>query len=277
MTASYRSNARRLAVSISIQKSSRLAVLGIAIVVAPLMLRSSFAAEQPESDFANEAASGNESIEALLISISPIPSSVIAAPLIRAGLSAEVLSAVGVPSSQVSAVLLAAVKAWQADPTRLPDADKDYAGYRQKTDALRRKIRAGKASAQEIADYKTGMTDLAAAEAARVAALKALRDAACTELTAAQTKNLNQIHSNKAWDELPMEYRTVSQTEADWVKLRKALLNEKTCLKYDEDPDPALASHLSTCKSDPTVAAAKASCDATLGSCKAAWDAYMGN
>jgi len=265
-------------VSISLKKSSRFAALGIALVVAPFMLKSTFAAErESESELTNEslAEPGNEPSDPALVS--PVPASVIAAPLIRAGLSAEAPSVVGVSAQSVPTVLAAAVQEWQADPDRLPDADADYATYRQQSDALRRKIRAGKASEQEITDYQTAKANLATAEAAREAALGALRDAACAELSDGQETTLNQIHVNKMWEELPMEYRTVSQSEADWVKLRKALLNAKTCAKYDEDPDPELASHLADCNADPTVATAKASCDATLGACKAAWDSYLGD
>ena len=171
---------------------------------------------------------------------------------------------------------MAAVKEWQADPNLLPNADAGYADTLRKTDALRRMIRAGKATKQDIADYQTSMTALAGAEAARDAALSALRNAACSKLSTAQTQLLDQIHANKAWVQLPLEYRTVSRTEADWVKLRKALLDEKTCAKYDGDPDPALASHLANCKADATVATAKANCDATLGACKASWDSFLG-
>lgn len=133
--------------SISLKKSSRFAALGIALVVAPLLLKSTIAAErESESELTNEslAEPGNEPNDPALTS--PVPASVIAAPLIRAGLSAEALSAVGVPSNQVATVLGAAVQEWQADPDRLPDAGADYATYRQQSGALRRKIRAGKAS-----------------------------------------------------------------------------------------------------------------------------------
>lgn len=255
--------------STTMKKSSRLAALGIALLALPFLLKNSFAAE---SELANETAPppANE------LSQSPVEAAIIAAPLIRAGLSAEALSAVGASSQAISTILLAAVQEWQAHPDRLPDADADYATYRQQTDALRRKIRAGKASPQEIADYQTGMTNLATATAAREAALEALRDAAAGELSPAQGLLLEQIHANKVWEELPIQYRTTALTEADWVQLRKALLNQKTSTKYDEDPDPVLAVHLTTVNALPTVAAAKASVDATLGACQASWDAYLG-
>ena len=79
--------------SISSKRSRRILALGVALAVAPVALKSSFAAES-ESEASAEP-SGPKAVATVLVS--PVPASEIATPLIRAGLTAEALSALRNP------------------------------------------------------------------------------------------------------------------------------------------------------------------------------------
>jgi hypothetical protein len=197
--------------------------------------------------------------------------------LLRAGLSAESLTAAGVSSQQVSTIVTNARNEFAAQPTLISAADAAYAAAHMALDALQRKIASGLATQEEIASLATLTTALTTAQAQRQSALDTLVAAATQSLAPTPISRLHTIAANHSWT-LPIEFLTVERAETEWIALRNALSNERIAAKYGDEPNAACQSLLSTARANPTVAAAKASMVANLATVSTAWDsATTGN
>jgi len=212
-------------------------------------------------------------MNAAAYAVTPVPvlaPSHLPSTMVRAGLSAEALTAIGVTAQGVGPIVAAFEGALDAEPTRLSAGDAAYAEAKTESDRLRRLIESGRGSQADATAYKAEMQALEAAMAARESALEDFFAAATEGLSQAQVAALKRIRSNGSW-EVPTQYKAVDRSEADWVTLKRALANERICAKYGDDTDPALMSFLSSTKANGTVSAAKASLDTNLASVKAAW------
>lgn len=207
----------------------------------------------------------------------PCPASVITCPLIRAGLDSESLAAVGVASDDIPSTLAEAVDVWVADPDRLPDADAAYASARRSVDSLRRLVRSGRGSEQDVADLASAKQDLEDAQDERQAALDAMRAAAAESMSSSKATLLECAYQNRRWDFAPVWLRVKDRSQADWVKLRDALTNEKVADRYGDDPDATLQSFLSSCRSDADAATCKVNYEGSLTAVEAAWITYVGD
>jgi hypothetical protein len=197
--------------------------------------------------------------------------------MLRAGLSAEALTAAGCSSQQVGTIVSTARNELMAHPVRITEDDAAYAAARAAADALQRKIQSGLASQQEIASYATATAALESAQNERAAALDAVFSAATVGLNQSQVALLQKIRANHSW-KLSTELLTVDRTETEWVGLRDALSNERVAAKYGNEANGACQSLLSTARANQTVAAAKANAVANLATVSAAWDtATLGN
>ncbi|HKW11969.1 MAG TPA: hypothetical protein VJO33_16405 [Gemmatimonadaceae bacterium] len=197
--------------------------------------------------------------------------------LLRAGLSAETLTASGVSSQQVSTIVSNARAELVAHPTRITEDDATYATARASADALQRKIESGLATQQEIASFATATAALESAQNERQAALDAVFSAATISLNQSQITLLQTMQANHAW-KLPTEFLTVERTETEWISLRDALSNERIAAKYGNEANGACQSLLATARANPTVAAAKANAVANLAMVSTTWNsASAGN
>jgi len=195
--------------------------------------------------------------------------------LIRAGLDADSLAASGLSAEQTTDAVGAFALAMAAEPGRLAEADASYSVARVQTDQLRRKVRSGLGSDQDVSDLAQAKAALEAAESAREATLKDWFFAGTASLSDAQSATLAMIRSNRHW-KLPIELLTVERSEAEWVSVRKALANERICAKYSDPADPACQTALSDWRSAPACASAKASCDANATAIMSAWSSATG-
>ena len=191
--------------------------------------------------------------------------------MIRAGLGADALAAIGVLPAQVAGILEAFEDAVAAEPTRLSSADAAYAGAKVESDRLRRLIESGRGDAGDVTAYQSEMQTLTTALADRASALDDFCAAAVDGLAGAQAQALARIHANRDW-EIPVHFKVVDRSEADWVTLRKALADERICAKYGDEPDATLATFLATERAKPAVALAKASLDTNGAAVQSAWD-----
>jgi hypothetical protein len=191
--------------------------------------------------------------------------------LLRAGLSAQTLTAAGVSSQQVSTIVTNAKNELVAHPTRISEDDAAFASARASADALERKIESGLATQQEIASYASATTALESAQSERAAALDAVFSAATVSLNQTQIALLQKMQANRAW-KMSTEFLTVDRTEAEWLGLRDALSNERIAAKYGNEANAGCQALLSTARANPTVAAAKASMVANLATVSSAWD-----
>ena len=198
----------------------------------------------------------------------------LAPALLRAGLDAETLAAVGVDAPSVASVVSAFEAAMAAEPQRLDQADADFAAARVSCDRLERTIQSGRGSAADATAYQSALSDFQAAEAAREAALHDFCVAGVLGLSGSRMQTLGTILGNRDWS-VPVEFKTVDRSEEEWVALKKALANERIMNKLGEAPDPAHQAFLASLRSDSAVALARSNLDANLDSLRVAWNAAV--
>ena len=129
----------------------------------------------------------------------PVANTPVAAICIRAGLDADAICATGATST-AAADAVSAVESWLSqNPGALEAADAAYADARSEEGRLRRLVRSGKATAQEVADYQTAEATLATEKADRAAVIDAIFAAGAAELTAGQSAVLATIRANRHW------------------------------------------------------------------------------
>jgi hypothetical protein len=202
----------------------------------------------------------------------PLVASDTAIAALRAGLGPDALCAAGLTAQQAGPIVTNLEAAAAASPGSLAAADAGYAAAGVTTDVLRRKIESGLASQQEVASYAAEMQSLATATAQRQAAIDALFTAGTQSLPLVVVAKLQRIRANRSW-ELPLEFAAVDRSQQEWVALREALLNEKTCAKYDDPPDPALVATLAAARAQADVALAKTNLTTNLAAVTIAWNA----
>ncbi|MEW6747138.1 MAG: hypothetical protein AB1486_30755 [Planctomycetota bacterium] len=192
--------------------------------------------------------------------------------LYRVGLSPEELTAAGVSEAAVGAVV-AGVGGYLLDhPTALAQADQDCFSAKNDADRLGALVRSGLASPSEVTACSQALADLASAESARQAVLDALFAAGTAELSSTQQQTLARLRVNGAAWELPLEFLVVTRAEAEWVRLRAALANERIAAKNYEDPDAGDQAYLSSRRAEDAVAAAITGLETNLAGVRAAWE-----
>ena len=119
--------------------------------------------------------------------------------------------------------------------------------------------------------YQTAKTNLANAQAARESLLEDVFEAACGELTQAQSDALTTIKGNVHWG-LPMQYLATDRTQQGWVDLRDALANIRISADFGEDASEDCEDLVDTCDLDSDVSSAKSSLDTYCAAVETAWD-----
>ena len=205
----------------------------------------------------------------------PVSSQPLAATLIRASLDAEALAAAGLTTAEATAVVENVIDYLGGQtPTALNSADSDYVSAKVEVDSLRRKVRSGLASSEEVTDLATAKSELSTAEAARESALASLFTEGTADLSAGKVAILETIRDNREW-RLPVQYLVVERTQQEWVNLGNALTNEKIAAKEEEAMHGGCASMLSTCNADSDVATAKVAVDTSHAAVQTAWNAAL--
>jgi hypothetical protein len=196
--------------------------------------------------------------------------------MLRAGLGPEQLAAAGASASDAAAAVNAFENQFAMQPGLLSAADAKLASLRPEVDLLRRKVRSGLASADQIAQLPVLDQQLSKAEAERKGVLDVLFASATGVLPPAQRSGLEAMRANAHW-RLPIPFLVVERSQAEWVKLRDSLSNERICAKYADPVNPELAAFLAQCQSDAQVAAAKSSSDANLAAIELAFSTSVGD
>jgi hypothetical protein len=191
--------------------------------------------------------------------------------VIRAGLGADALAAVGVSAENVAAIVAACESAHAQSPSQLADADGSLATARAQIGALQRVVRSGRGSEADVQSLQTLVAQEQQAETDRAAALDALFTGATSGLTQAQRATLQAIRRNRHW-RFPVQYLMVERSEADWVRLRDALGEEHGAAPMGDSPNAAASTFLNAVRADATVAAATANLEAHRAGVEAAWN-----
>ncbi len=194
--------------------------------------------------------------------------------LLRAGVSAQSLAAVGAPTQAIFGIVDAAREHFVAQSVTLASADAAYATAKRESDRLRRAIESGKSAPEDVAIFQLQSAALATATTRQESALNALFAAATVALTQSQRGLLRRIHEQRTWG-LPMEFLVAERSEPAWVELRGALANERFAAQYGEEQDPAARTLLAITRADAQVAAARTGLDTNLTYLTASWNSAL--
>lgn len=176
--------------------------------------------------------------------------------LYRAGLKPEFLAAAGVSPSQVRTVVANMRTHLSTAMPRIEQADSSYAAAKRQVDQLRRLVRQGKATSEQVSDLATAKSALDTATSQRDALIEAAFDAAAESLGTETVALLSIVRANdRKWD-LPTPFLTVNRTEAEWLNIRDALANQRISEDLGTEPNPDLQTLLGQANANATVAAA---------------------
>lgn len=209
---------------------------------------------------------------------SPLPYVVpndFAVTMIRAGLDADALAAVGVSANGVVNVLQPAADAINNAPSALSTADAAFAAARVESDRLQRLIQSGRGSSEDVTSYQTQSAVLATATSQRQSVLDGYFTAAIAGLSSDQRTQITRLRANRSWN-LPLEFLVVNREQAEWVAVRDALANERISAKLGESPDESAQASLTTWRAVSAVSTAKSNLDANRATVRAAWNTAVG-
>ncbi len=194
--------------------------------------------------------------------------------LYRVGLKPEFLAAAGVSPQQVSGIVSRMRTHLGRAMPALNAAEAACNIEQHEVTQLRRIVRAGKGSDQQVQDLATAKSSLAESEVERDAQLDAAFAAAAEGLEAEQIATLATLRANGQRWHLPVEYLTVERSDAEWVALRNALANDRISRRLEREPDPEQQALLAQLGAHATVAAAMQGAN-NLAAIEAAWDEAM--
>ena len=205
----------------------------------------------------------------------PPATTALARMLMRSGLDAEALAAVGVTSAQDVDGLVAAVSSAIGDaPNALAAADAayetDYFAYSK----LVREVRSGQASGEEITQCQGLKQSSDTYAATRDGLLDAYFAAGAATLDANQAAALRRIRANRVWY-LPVHYLVEDRTQAGWVELSDAIATRRINEQYGEDFPQEVRDFLTTTESDADISGAEAAVGTYLGVVQTAWNAAV--
>jgi len=199
----------------------------------------------------------------------------LALALHRVDLDPGALTAAGVSPGSVADVVGNARAYLIEYEGQLAQADQSFADAKAQCASLRKLIRSGQGTQDDLTAYTAAQAALASARSQRDGLLDDLFDDATANLTGDHRTTLTQIRGNSPW-KLPLEFLVVERSESDWVTLRDALANERIAQKLDVDPDPDAQGLLTQLRAVTAVSTAKANLDANLATVTSAWDQAVG-
>ncbi len=203
-------------------------------------------------------------------------SSELTGALIRTGLDAEALAAAGLSASNVNTVVSNVYQHLIGVQNLLDLADGNIGDATRQAAALKRVIRSGRATQQQIDGHAVATAAIAQAGPQRGALLAGIFEAGTADLSQNRRNALSAIRANRRW-KLPVEFLVVERSEAQWVELRDCLANERIAAGLDdEDPDDQAQAILADLRAQPQVAIAKANCDAGLDVITDTWEQACG-
>lgn len=194
--------------------------------------------------------------------------------LSRAGLSGEFLTAAGVSSSECATVVADADTYVQGTQETLASCDQAFASARQAYEALRRTVKTGVASQDDVTACAAAKVSFEQASSDRDAYLDAVFAAATDSLTQAEVQALTNLRANRSW-RLDTQYLVSNRSEKDWVALRDALDAKRIATKEGTSVPPNSAALLAQVDAEAAVAAAKVNLDTYKAAVQTSWNSAV--
>jgi len=185
----------------------------------------------------------------------------IRATLIAHGLGPAELTAAGLTPNQ--AIVLVGNARAHLQGGALLTAEENLAQSKTLVGHLAQLAQSGKASAEQIRDLAEGRATLATREATAATARANFINAAVAGLGESVQAGLATLRTNTHWP-VPIELRTASRTEAQWVVLRDAAVQERS--------DGRAPQVLLDARAESAAAAALAAASDSLAAVTTAWN-----
>lgn len=197
--------------------------------------------------------------------------------LLRAQVTPDALAAMGLTGAQTTALIGRAGDALGPDIEAFRAVESAVGPARATRDRLTRLVRSGLGAPEDAAGLAAARTALSNAESALATRSAAVRGDALGEgFPSGQAATLATIAVNRAWQTLPVEYRCRSgATEAQWVRLRQALFEQRSAQRDNRQIDPSDQAVLDQWDQNPAVAAAKTNLQTRLPEVANAWNLML--
>jgi len=195
--------------------------------------------------------------------------------LLRIGINPEVLAAAGLSSGTVQSALAAEQVDLEDAVGTLATHDAACAAARVQVDSLRRSVRSGNSSAEEVSELAMAKATLASATAARESFLAGVCTGLCAHVSEDATTAIERMCETKGWKTIPVAYRVEDRTEAEWLAIREALSAKKTHEKMGEDVPASATQLLASVAAEQDVATAISCCDSNLSGVQGVWDSVF--
>jgi len=188
----------------------------------------------------------------------------------RLGITPEALAAVGASAGDVTTVIDTVRTALTNDPGLIAARDDAYLEAKSRADELRRLVESGQATANQVTQCQAAIAALAEAETDRAGMMDDLFAAVIAGLSEGERTLLTLIRANHRRP-APIEFLVMARSDADWLRLRESLANERISAKENETPDPADQAFLAVERARSGVSEARNNLDANLAIIQAAW------
>jgi hypothetical protein len=208
---------------------------------------------------------------ATIVSEDPVVAEGLATTMLRIGLTPDALAAAGCSSADVTSAAGYLNTHLLDDESAIPAADAAWASANNAVQDLKRAIKGGEATEEEIGGLAALESTLASASAARDALLDEAFAVAAAALSLDEKADVLTIRGNSSWG-LAAHFLVVDRSQEDWVALRDALDEERIAAKYSEAVSAGSQALLSAARGNADVAAAKTNLDINLAAITAAWD-----
>jgi len=175
--------------------------------------------------------------------------------LLRVGLSAEALAAVGATPLTAAGAVADAKAYLDEHGAALAEADEACAANAAHRDELTRLIRSGHGTQNDAQALASASSACVAAESQRASLLDGLFAAAVAGLPGNQRAALSNIRSASSAG-APTHLAVQPRTEAQWVELREALAARRYAEKTGEEVDGQAVYPLTIAEADQSVSAA---------------------
>jgi hypothetical protein len=199
-----------------------------------------------------------------------VPAAELALALVRTGLDAESLAAVGLTAEQTGLLVSRTRTHLTSSIQVVRDADINYSAKKATVDQLQRVVQSGVATEEQKSQYVTAKSELVTLTSARQTALNAVFTAAVDGISQDTVAALGRIKTNRVW-ELPCKYLIKDRSQNDWVALREALANDRVSASLGRTPDQGGQQLILSAAADASVAAAGSSLSNNLGAVTSAW------
>lgn len=175
----------------------------------------------------------------------------------RMGLHPEIVATAGLTADQATAVI-GRLRGHYADLD--PDLESATSALNTATaqaESLRRKIVAGKGSADDVTARATACSQAASAAQSLATARANVMSDLSEVIGSDAVQAIATIQGNQKWTAVPMYFRVISRSQADWLSLREAIASRDTSTRVGETPADGALSIISDAEANGTVSAAK--------------------